>query len=61
MSVTSSAVCTERESHRICWFRRSNIGTLSAVKFQDLAAVVKKNSIIRDITPCNPLEVNRRF
>jgi hypothetical protein len=29
--------------------------------FEVLTAAVLKSSIISDMTPCNPLEVNRRF
>jgi hypothetical protein len=38
-----------------------NVETMSVLGFEVLTAVVMKNSIFRDITPCSPLKVNRRF
>jgi hypothetical protein len=32
-----------------------------SVGFEVLTAVVMKSTIFRDITPCSPLKVNRRF
>jgi hypothetical protein len=33
----------------------------NSVEFEFLTAVVMKNSVFWDITPCSPLEVNKRF
>jgi hypothetical protein len=34
---------------------------MHCVGFEVLTAVVMKSSMFWDITPCNPLEINRRF
>jgi hypothetical protein len=35
--------------------------TIHFIGFEVLAAVVMKNSIFWDVTPCSPLKVSRRF
>jgi hypothetical protein len=43
-------------------FRSMQLGIIETfVGFEVLTEVVMKSSIIWDITPCNPLEVNGRF
>jgi hypothetical protein len=41
--------------------RRKRKQSVGFVGFQVLTAVVMKSTMFRNITPCSPLEVNRRF